>query len=459
MRLLFFATTVNYIDRQVLGILKTNLKHDLHWTEDDYANIIFWFQVAYAAGNLAAGWLMDKIGVRLGMTISVTLWSVAAMAHAAARSVFGFSAARFGLGLAEGGNFPGAIKAVSAWFPKKERALATGIFNSGANIGALITPPLVIWITGAWGWRATFLVTGALGFFWLLLWYPIYNIPQLHPRVSPAERDYILSDPPDPAAKVPWLTLLGHRQTWAFCTGMFLSAPVWWFYLYWIPDFFAERYGLNLKELGWPLIIIYQMTVVGSIGGGWISGALLKSGRSLNFARKTAFLIFALCVVPVCVAPYNLQVDGGFPDRAGGGGASGVRGQPVHAGQRYGAAQGGQFRGGDRRDGRGDRRDAGGQDHRQGPDALPWRLPGALRGRLGDVSGRPGDHSPAGAAHGADAAGGNTECGLINADRRRKRGRPGPQLPKVNIDRQPNHARIQNRQDAKNAKRFRERTL
>ena len=301
--LLFFATTVNYIDRQVLALLKPTLKDALHWTEQDYGNIIFWFQVAYAAGNLAAGRLMDIIGVRTGLGISVVLWSLAAMAHAAARSVFGFGAARFGLGLPEGGNFPAATKAVSEWFPRKERALAFGILNSGSNVGALITPLLVAWINARWGWRVCFIATGALGFGWLFFWFAFYGPPRTHPRLGQSERDYIMSDPPDLPAKVPWLPLLAHRQTWAFCVGMFMTAPVWWFYLYWIPGFFHDRYGLDLVHMGLPLVVIYQMASVGSIGGGWISGSLLRRGRSVNFARKTAFLICACCVVPVAVSP------------------------------------------------------------------------------------------------------------------------------------------------------------
>lgn len=303
--LLFFATAINYIDRQVIGILKPDLKIALHWSEEDYGKIILWFQMAYAVGYLVAGRMMDWIGVRIGLSLSVAFWSLAAMAHALARTVGGFATARFGLGLAEGGNFPASIKAVSEWFPKKERALATGLFNSGTNLGALVTPLMVAWLTLRWGWPASFIVTGALGFIWLVFWIALYEIPQRHPRLSAAERDYIMSDPPDPAVKIPWLDLLGYRQTWAFCTGMAMTSPVWWFYLYWIPGFFHDRYGLDLVHLGLPLIVIYQMASLGAIGGGWISGALLRRGWSLNAARKTAFLICAFCVVPVFASPHT----------------------------------------------------------------------------------------------------------------------------------------------------------
>ncbi len=302
--LLFLATTINYIDRQVIGVLKPMLSEQLGWSEIDYGNIITAFQIAYAAGYLGMGRLMDRIGVRLGFSLAVVFWSLAAMAHAAARSVFGFGAARFALGLAEGGNFPGAVKAVGEWFPKRERALATGIFNAGSNVGALVTPLAVPWIAVRYGWPAAFLATGALGFLWLLAWGILYRPPDRHPRVTPAELAHIRSDPPDPPARVPWLALLRHRQTWAFTSAMFLIAPVWWFYLYWIPDFLNKRHGLDLLSLGPPLVAIYLMTDVGSVAGGWLSSRLLKRGWSANAARKTAMLACALCVVPVLAAPW-----------------------------------------------------------------------------------------------------------------------------------------------------------
>jgi ACS family hexuronate transporter-like MFS transporter len=328
--LLFFATTLNYIDRQIIGILKPELARELGWSEIDYSNIVFAFQVAYAIGYAGAGRLIDRMGVRLGYFLAVLFWSLAAMAHALTRlippearigdwatpvaqvvgnwllvipmTVLGFSAARFALGLAEGGNFPAAVKTVSMWFPKKERALATGIFNAGSNVGALAAPLLVPWLTIRFGWPTAFLVTGALGFAWLAAWWLYYQDPDKHPRVSTAELAHIRSDPPDPVVRIPWLSLLRYRQTWAFVVGMFLSAPIWWFYLYWIPDFLNKRHGLNLLQLGPPLVVIYLMTDVGSIGGGWLSSWLIKRGWTVNAARKTAMLACALCVVPVFMA-------------------------------------------------------------------------------------------------------------------------------------------------------------
>lgn len=297
--LLFFVTTINYIDRQIIGVLKPDLSKELGWSEMDYANIITAFQVAYAVGFMGMGRLFDRVGVRAGFGWAVSVWSLAAMAHGLVRSVAGFGFMRFGLGLAEGGNFPGAIKAVGEWFPKRERALATGIFNAGSNVGALITPLAVPWIAVQYGWPMAFYATGALGFLWLVAWRLLYCSPEQHPRVSSAELAYIRSDPPDPPVQIPWLTLLRHRQTWAFALAMFLVAPVWWFYLFWIPGFLHDRHGLDLISLGPPLVTIYLMTDVGSIAGGWLSSRLIARGWSLNAARKTALLACALCVVPV----------------------------------------------------------------------------------------------------------------------------------------------------------------
>ncbi len=305
--LLFAATTINYIDRQILGILKPELQGSLGWTEIDFANLVFWFQAAYAAGFLLSGRLVDRIGSRIGLALSVVAWSLAEMAHAMVRSVTGFCGARFCLGLAEGGNFPAAIKSVSEWFPQKERALATGIFNSGSNVGGLIAPFLVPWITLRWGWPMAFVVTGGLGFVWLIFWMLLYDHPRRHPRLSPSERAYIMSDLPPTAAHVPWLKLLGRRQTWAFATGMFMTAPVAWFYLNWIPDFLHKHYGLALIDRGPPLVVISLITCAGSIGGGWISSTLIHRGWGVHAARKTAFLICGLCVVPVFATPWASQ--------------------------------------------------------------------------------------------------------------------------------------------------------
>ena len=319
--LLFFAATINYIDRQVIGILKPTLQAEFGWSEIDYADIVFAFQLAYAAGFLVAGRVMDGLGVRLGFAIAIVLWSLAAIAHAEAAvfgpsaaavlsllgltysaSVAGFMVARFALGLGEAGNFPAAIKATAEWFPKRERALATGIFNSGTNVGALATPLVVPWITLTWGWYWAFIATGLLGFIWLFFWWPVYRRPEQHPRVSQAELAHITSDPPDPAAKIPWSTLLPHRQTWAFMIGKFLTDPIWWLYLFWIPDFLNRNHGIDLKTIGPPLVAIYLVADVGSIGGGWLSSSLIRRGWSVNSGRKVAMLVCALAVVPMVFA-------------------------------------------------------------------------------------------------------------------------------------------------------------
>lgn len=297
--LIFFATTINYIDRQVIGILAPTLKSELGWNEIDYSNIVFSFQLAYAIGLVTIGRLIDRLGTRKGFSAAVFFWSIAAMAHALFRSVWGFSAARFALGLGEAGNFPSAIKTVAEWFPKKERALATGIFNAGTNVGATIAPVMVPWLTLNFGWQWAFIATGAIGFIWLLFWLPLYRKPEEHPRLSKAELAYIQSDPPDPEVKIPWLSLLKYRQTWAFALGKFLTDPVWWFYLFWIPDFLKKTHGIDLKQIWLPLVIIYVVADFGSIGGGWLSSAMIKRGWSINKARKFAMLLCALGVVPV----------------------------------------------------------------------------------------------------------------------------------------------------------------
>lgn len=300
--LLFVASTINYIDRQVIGLLKQTLQGQIGWNEIDYSNIIFAFQLAYAAGLLFAGRFMDWLGTRKGFSLSVLFWSVAAMAHALAHSVFGFSAARVALGFGEAGNFPASIKAVAEWFPRKERALATGIFNSGTNIGALITPLVVPWITRNYGWRAAFVATGAIGFVWLAAWLAMYRSPENHRRVNQAELDHIRSDPAESAAKIPWSQLIPHRQTWAFAAGKFLTDPIWWFYLFWVPDFLFKMHGITLMNVGLPLFVIYQAATVGSIGGGWLSSFMIKRGYRLSTSRKTAMLICALAIVPIVFA-------------------------------------------------------------------------------------------------------------------------------------------------------------
>ncbi|MEP0843000.1 MAG: MFS transporter, partial [Phycisphaerae bacterium] len=306
--LLFFATTVNYVDRAVIGVLKPTLMDDLNWNERDFARVITCFQVAYAFGYLLAGRLIDLIGTRAGYALAVLLWTIAAMLHGLRLSFAQFCLVRAGLGLAEGGNFPGAVKAVGEWFPKKERSLATGIFNAGSNVGAILTPLTVPWLVSRYGWRAAFFITGSAGLFWVVAWLIFYDRPDRHPRVSARELDHIRSDPPDPVLKIGWLGLLHYRAVWAFVVGLGISAPIWWFYLYWIPGYLSRQHGLNLSGLGLPLVTIYLVADVGSIAGGWLSSRLLKAGWSLTAARKTAMLVCALCVVPVflCAGTRNL---------------------------------------------------------------------------------------------------------------------------------------------------------
>jgi ACS family hexuronate transporter-like MFS transporter len=301
--LLFFATTINYIDRQVLGLLAPTLEREIGWSELEYGYIVVAFQAAYAIGLIIFGRLIDRYGTKIGYSISIFFWSIAAMVHALATSALGFGAARAALGISESGNFPAAIKGVAEWFPKRERALATGIFNSGANIGAVVAPAVVPWITITYGWPAAFIATGALGFLWLIAWLLMYNRPEVHKRVNKGELAHIQSGEPEPAAtKVPWVTLMKYRQAWAFIIGKFLTDPIWWFYLYWLPKFLNKNYGLTLTDLGLPLIVIYMMTSIGSIGGGWLSGALLRRGWVVNKSRKLAMLLCAVLVVPIVAA-------------------------------------------------------------------------------------------------------------------------------------------------------------
>ena len=301
--LLFFGTTINYIDRQVIGILEKDLRGIVGWTQSDYGNITAAFSAAYALGLLISGPLMDRFGTRLGYAAAVVLWSLAGMATALANTALGFGLARAALGLGEAANFPAAIKTVAEWFPKRERAFATGIFNAGSNVGAILAPMAVPAIYYKFGWEAAFVITGAIGFVWLLFWLPLYRRPEEHPKLSAAELAHIQSDPPDPpAVKVPWIQLIPRRQTCAFAIGKYLTDPIWWFYLYWIPTFFREKHQLNLLAVGLPLIVIYLIADVGSVGGGWLSSALIKKGWTVNKARKTAMLLCALAVVPIVFA-------------------------------------------------------------------------------------------------------------------------------------------------------------
>ena len=301
--LIFAATTINYVDRQVLGILAPTLTRELGWSETDYGAMTSWFSFAYAIGFLGAGRLVDRIGVKKGYAIAIVAWSFAAMSHALASTASGFSYARAALGLGESGNFPAAIKTTAEWFPRRERAFATGIFNAGTNVGALVAAWSVPLIALNYGWRWAFIGTGALGFLWLVVWLVVYEVPERQKKLSAAELAYIRSDQDSAVKQVSWLEVLRHRQAWAFVVGKFLTDPVWWFYLFWLPKFLDASFGVKLGGLTAPLLVIYLVADVGSVGGGWLSGAMMKTGMSLNRARKLTMLIAALLIVPTMFAP------------------------------------------------------------------------------------------------------------------------------------------------------------
>jgi MFS transporter, ACS family, hexuronate transporter len=300
--LLLLGVTKNYMDRQVLGLLKPSLQHDLGWNEIDYSNLVFAFQAAYAAGMVLMGRLIDRLGTRLGYALAMGFWSVAAAAHGLCHSLVNFGFARAALGLGEAGVFPASIKAVAEWFPKKERALATGIFNSGTNIGALVTPLILPIVVSAWGWRWAFVITGGAGFLWLVLWLLLYRHPGEHPLLSAAELGHIRSDPIVPVKKMQWSRLLQYRQTWAFACGKFMTDPIWWFYLFWVPDFLHRSHGLSLTEMRLPLFTIYALADVGSVAGGWISSTMIHRGKTVNTARKLTLLLCAVTVIPIVFA-------------------------------------------------------------------------------------------------------------------------------------------------------------
>ena len=300
--LLLLGVTKNYMDRQVLGVLKTTLQHNFGWNDIDFSNLVFAFQAAYAAGMLLVGRLVDRLGVRLGYAVTMIFWSLASMAHALGRSLTSFMVARASLGFAESGVFPCSIKSVAEWFPNEERSLAIGIFNAGANAGAIVTPLLVPWITIHWGWRWAFVITGGIGFVWVVLWLMLYRKPEEHRRVSKAELAYIRSDPVKPAGHMKWLSLASYRQTWAFVVGKFMIDPIWWFYLYWVPDFLQRNHGLALMQIGVPIMVIYVISDLGSVAGGWFSSMLIKRGKSVNVARKSAMMICALFILPIMFA-------------------------------------------------------------------------------------------------------------------------------------------------------------
>ena len=300
--LLFAATVINYIDRLMLGVLKPTLQGELGWNERDYANIVFWFQTAYAIGYIGFGRIVDLIGARLGYSIAFIIWTLAHIAHGGVHTITQFAAVRFGLGIGEAGNFPAGIKAVTEWFPARERAFAIGIFNAGANIGAIVTPLLVPLLVVAYGWRAAFVITGVGTSIWVVFWWVMYRRPQEHKRVSAAELAYIEQDPVDPVTPLPWARIATKRETWAYALGKFCIDPIWWFFLFWLPGYLAERYDLNILQFGPPLVAIYLLSDVGSVVGGWASSRMMKAGHSVNFARKITMLGCAFAVTPVYFA-------------------------------------------------------------------------------------------------------------------------------------------------------------
>jgi ACS family hexuronate transporter-like MFS transporter len=300
--LLLLGTTKNYMDRWVLSALKTTLQHDLGWNDINYSNLVFAFQAAYAVGMLVVGRFIDRVGTRLGYAVVMIFWSFASMAHALGSSFSSFVTARIALGFGESGIFPASIKAVAEWFPAKERALATGIFNAGTNVGVILAGLSVPWITFHFGWRWTFVIIGSLGFAWLALWLLLYQKPEDHPRCSKPELEFIQGDVPQPTEKIKWLRLLPYRQTWAYASGKFLTDPIWWFYLFWVPDFLERQHGVHLAQLGLPIVVIYLISDVGSVAGGWFSSFLILRGVSVNAGRKLAMLVCAIGIIPIVFA-------------------------------------------------------------------------------------------------------------------------------------------------------------
>lgn len=303
--LLFAATAINYVDRQMIGVLKPTISAELGWSETTYADVIFWFQAAYAIGYLSFGRIVDLVGARIGYTIAFIIWTLGHTLCGFVGNAFQFSVARFILGVGESGNFPAGIKAVSEWFPARERAFATGVFNAGANVGAIITPLVVPIITVAYGWRMAFIVTGMVSLLWLVAWLALYRRPREHPRLGAAELALIESDPADPVTPISWGRLLRYRETWAFALGKFLIDPIWWLFLFWTPDFLAKTYNLDLLSFGPPLVAIYLISDLGSVAGGWSSSRLMKRGLSANAARKLTMLACAFLVMPIVFAQYT----------------------------------------------------------------------------------------------------------------------------------------------------------
>ena len=323
--LVFFATTINYLDRNVLGLLKPMLEEEMHWTETDYSHIVMAFQLAYALGMLGIGRVIDKVGTKLGYFFSLLGWSIAAMVHGLAHTTFTFGAARAFLGVTESGNFPAANKTIAEWFPKRERALATGIYNSGANIGSIIAPLCVPWIAINWGWEWAFVATGAIGLVWLIFWWRFYKKPieKLNEgTLSKEEFDYINSDKDEQSKeeskeKVPWIKLLSYRQTWSFFFGKFLTDPIWWFYMFWLPAFLD---GENARKLAsgdvdgvisweWAVAVVYTISTVGSIFGGWLPKHFVDKGKTVYKARMLSMFIYALLPLTVLAAQYVGQIN------------------------------------------------------------------------------------------------------------------------------------------------------
>ncbi len=294
--LLFVATGINYVDRQMIGLLKPTLQTEFGWSEGSYADIVFWFQAAYAIGYISFGAAIDRLGARIGYACAFTIWTIAHILHGFVHGVVGFGMARFLLGIGESGNFPAGLKAVAQWFPPEERALATGIFNAGSNIGAIVTPLVVPAMTLAFGWRAAFIVTGLVSFIWLFAWLFFYRLPR---RVARNQSVSIA-----PQAKLGWRRVARMRETWAFAIAKFLTDPVWWLFLFWLPDFLHRRHGLDLRNFGPPLVVIYVLSDLGSIAGGWLSSRMIRAGFTVNSARKITMLICAVAVTPVFAAQY-----------------------------------------------------------------------------------------------------------------------------------------------------------
>ncbi len=312
--LLLTAMIINYTHRQMFAVLKGTLSEDLGWNENTYADIVFWFQCAYAIGYVSFGRIIDKIGARAGYAIAFVIWTVAHTLTGAVANLSQFIIARFALGIGESGSFPSSLKAIAEWFPQKERALAAGVFNAGSNLGAIVAPWLIPIITLAptlehpgylgWGWRGAFIATGVASMIWVVLWLAVYRRPSEHKGINAAERDLILSDPADITVKFSWFKLLFVKETWVYAGAKFLIDPIWWLYLFWLPDFLSKTYHLDLKTFGPPLIVIYLMSDVGSIAGGWMSSLLIKMGVTVNVARKSTLFIFALMVLPMLFASH-----------------------------------------------------------------------------------------------------------------------------------------------------------